>query len=923
MKQEFSALQFFACPTCGGHQYQPNCPTCKGDRVIGVIQGIPVVFRKTFGVFEILERKLEKTSENIIFLAFLSFGMIGAGALAWFLFKNWAIFENDPDWFKIFFQRRWELLLFLLSLIGNGFLYYRSVKKSLAARRVPSVRYQASGAPEIQEKTAPQEFFALTANQEPQDIYSVLSEPAKDALEKAWSLARRVRHDHITPMHLFAVLTTLPVFQVILARLDTAPQALIEKTARLLHEERPSRLLVLPEISRDILFSLMYGYDEALRMRAPTIDITQIFLGAIRADKRIMDILLDLGLTDEKLRNVMQWITLENRIRASSQTFGSLARFKPKGTMNRSMTAIATPFLDQFGRDLTLAARAERLPVIVGRDKEINEIFRIIEGGDASVVLVGVTGVGKTALLEEIAQRMVVEEVPPILQDKRLVSLSVGALVSGATARGEVEGRLMRIIEEVVRAGNVVLHIDNAQNLVGVTASSGGEGLDASEVLSEFLEKRAFQVIATTNPADYRKSVEQSALGRVLQKVVIGEMSQDDAIQVLESKVPFIEYKHKIVFSYDALEKAVKLTDRYMHETYLPFKAIEIIEEAGPYVASRHPNNPIVTGEDIAGIISSKTNIPLTRITESESEKLLHLEEEIHARIVGQNEAVQAVSEALRRARTELRDANRPIANFLFMGPTGVGKTETAKAMARVYFGDEAEMIRMDMSEFQDQSSLYRLIGAPPGYGSGQGQLTEAVRAKPFSLVLLDELEKAHPDILNIFLQVMDDGRLTDSSGRTIDFTNSIIIATSNAGTKAIQDGLSQGADLKTIKQALMTDILLQYFRPEFLNRFDEIVLFKPLTKDEIYQVTKLLLNGVAKQLDSKGIHLTVSDGAIRELADAGFDPLYGARPLRRTIQDRVDNALAKFLLSGQLSRRDTAILEAGGIVRVEKARQI
>ena len=913
----------FVCPTCGGHERRLDCPTCKGDRVVGVVQGIAVVFRRAFGFFEILERKLERTADTVIYLAFLSFGLVGLGALLWFLYQHQVVISSDENWWKIFLERRWELTLFWLSIIGDGFLYFRATKKALSVKHIPVIRYQG-GTSRIQEDAAPEEFFALSSNNPPQDIYRVLTDEAKDVLEKAWGLARRVRHDQVTPLHVFAVLTTMPVFQLMLARLDTAPQQLVEKTAKMLHQERPSKAVVMPGIAREVLFALMYAYDEALRARFSAIDLPQIFLGVVRADARVEDVLLDVGLTDEKLRNVMNWIVLENRIRGNVRSFENLARFKPKGAMNRSMTAVATPFLDHFSRDLTQVARTGRLPMVVGRDKELDEIFRIIEGGDASVVLVGVAGVGKSSIVEAIAERMVTEDVPPVLQDKRLVSLSVGSLIAGAAARGELEERVMRIIDEVVRAGNVVLHIDNIQNFVGSSAPSGGEGLDASEVLSEILEKRVFQVIATATTADYRKTVEQSALGRHLQKVDIAEMDHQSAIQALESKVPFIEFKHRVVFSYDALEKAVKLSDRYLHEKYLPAKAVDLLEEVAPYVLGHHPGHPVVSGEDIAAVISAKTNIPLTKITENESEKLLRLEDEIHRRIVGQDEAVKAVAAALRRARTELRDAKRPIANFLFMGPTGVGKTETAKAMAAVYFGDETQMIRMDMSEFQDQSSIYRLIGAPPGYaGTGSGQLTEAVRVKPFSLVLLDELEKAHPDILNIFLQVMDDGRLTDGVGRTIDFTNTIIIATSNAGTKEIQEGIASGLDLKTIKQSLMTDVLLQYFRPEFLNRFDEVIFFKPLTQEEIRQVTELLLAGVARQLETKGIHLVASPGAVVELSELGFDPLYGARPLRRLIQDKVDNALANFLLSGKLSRRDTAVLEVGGVIRVEKAKEI
>jgi ATP-dependent Clp protease ATP-binding subunit ClpA len=349
------------------------------------------------------------------------------------------------------------------------------------------------------------------------------------------------------------------------------------------------------------------------------------------------------------------------------------------------------------------------------------------------------------------------------------------------------------------------------------------------------------------------------------------------------------------------------------------------MEEVAVFVRKRRGSDAVVSGEDVATVVSEKTNITVTKVTEAESARLMNLEERIHERIIGQDEAVRAVASALRRARVELRDLRRPIANLLFLGPTGVGKTELAKTVAEVYFGDETNMIRLDMSEYQDAQSIYRLLGSPveTGRGNEGGYLTEAVRHNPFSLVLLDELEKAHPDILNVFLQVMDDGRMTDTTGRTIDFTNVIIIATSNAGTEVIQEGIREGATIDQLREQLLERELGRYFRPEFLNRFDQIVVFRPLAESEIVSVARLLLKQLAKRLEQKGIHLEASEAAVRELANAGFDPVFGARPLRRVIQERVDDALAKFLLTGKLGRRDRVILEPGGVIRVEEAPSI
>ncbi|MDO8581765.1 MAG: ATP-dependent Clp protease ATP-binding subunit, partial [bacterium] len=578
--------------------------------------------------------------------------------------------------------------------------------------------------------------------------------------------------------------------------------------------------------------------------------------------------------------------------------------------------AVATPFLDRVSHDLTRLASNAYLAPCVGREREIEEILRIFESGRQNVLLVGNPGTGKTSIVEGIAQRMVEEDVPEVLFDKRLVSLSVSNLLSGAAASGELEGRLQELMYEIVRAGNVVLFIDGIHELVGASTTGGG-GFDLSQVLTSVLEKHAFIAIGATSPQEYKRYLEKvGAFSVVFQTVRIEEMDVANTIFVLESKAGGMEYKNGVYFSYDAIEKVATLSHTYIQDRYLPDKALKILEEVAVYTRKKKGKNSIVAGEDVAELISQKTKIPITKVGAGEKEKLLHLEEEMHKRIIGQEEAVKVVASALRRARTGLRDVKRPIANFLFLGPTGVGKTELAKTLAEVYFGNEENMIRLDMSEYQEKSSLDRLIGTSGGEG---GYLAEAVRKNPFSLVLLDEIEKAHPDLLNIFLQVMDDGRMTSADGRTIDFTNTIIIATSNAGAQFIQDAVRQGTDLHVLKEQLMREQLRQNFRPEFLNRFDAIVLFRPLNFEEILTITKLMIKKVVKRLDEKGIVFDVTPDAIEELAKTGFDPLFGARPLRRAVQEKVDDALANVLLQENVGRGDTLILEKGGAMRVEK----
>jgi len=458
------------------------------------------------------------------------------------------------------------------------------------------------------------------------------------------------------------------------------------------------------------------------------------------------------------------------------------------------------------------------------------------------------------------------------------------------------------------------LFIKDIHNLVGIKTTEGE--LDISEILADALKRRLFWLISTSNPREYRRLIEGRALEEVLTKIEIKEPEKNETIQILEANVLGIEAAQEVYFSYQALEKAYELSSRFIYERFLPSKAILLLEEVAVYVKSSRGRGLVVTGEDVAALVSSKTKIPLTKITETESEKLLGLEERIHQRIVDQDEAVKMVATALRRARVELRSLKRPIANLLFLGPTGVGKTELAKTVAEVYFGDEKNMLRFDMSEYQNKADIIRLIGAPDG--SFEGLLTSAVLKSPFSLLLLDEIEKTHPDILNLFLQVMDDGRLTEATGRVVDFTNIILIGTSNAGTEFIQEEIEKGTDVSEIQRILTREKLKAYFRPEFLNRFDGIIVFKPLGMEEIKQITKLLLKKTEKQLLEKGINLEVTEEAVSELAQAGFDPIYGARPLARAIQERVSDVLAKYLLTGKLTRRQTVLLKAGGEIEVK-----
>ena len=524
--------------------------------------------------------------------------------------------------------------------------------------------------------------------------------------------------------------------------------------------------------------------------------------------------------------------------------------------------------------------------------------------------MVGSDGVGKEAVIHGIAQKMVEEEVPEILQDKRLIKISLPHLLA-AGSPAQMQERFLHMLSEIARSKNIVLALTDIEQLADAAHA------ELASLLIDALARHLTFVIATTTPQAYASFIEHGMLGHAFSVIRLEEPSTDEAIAILESKIGMMEGEQQVSFSFAALSACVTLSHRYMHETFLPEKAIDIAKEVALSVKKIKGSGAMVSADDVAEIISEKSHVPVTQVGEGEKETLLHLEDRIHGRVIGQSHAVSAVANAMRRARVNLAASNRPLASFLFLGPTGVGKTELAKTLAEVYFGGEQNILRFDMSEYQNKNSLERLIGQP-GDSKG-GLLTEAVRKQPFSLLLFDELEKAHPDILNLFLQVMDDGRLTDSLGQTVDFTSTIVIATSNAGTSYIQEEVAKGVDIAKIKIGLMEEKLQEYYRPEFLNRFDEVIVFEPLTLDAVTQIAYLLLEKVKDRLDVKGIHLEIEDAAVAELAQKGYDPQYGARPLRRVIQDQIDNQIATILLEQKADRGDTLWLRAGGMIEIKK----
>ncbi len=848
------------------------------------------VFAQELSVGAIAERTSRKRAEKIVGVVFLS-------CAALFLILSLVLgFISSPTFFlqaTFWLEPNTTALLFFLSLFFGLLTVFhlsemKTIKQTIPQRMIGDILPLIT---------------PLESDLEQVDISLLFDVQMQSATDAGFSLAKEYGHAQVEPLHFFVASLSDENAGAVLGRLEIVFSKIKDPLGRRLSSRQLGDEVMLSDQAEECL---LQAFINAYTQGRHIVSVFELFYEAFMHDVFIQELFFDLGVSVEQFTNMVEWVRIHEKSREQYEQFRKAALRKPTGAMNRSMTSVATPTLDAFSEDLTAAAVQGQLEILVDGEAQIEQLFQIIEGGRQSAVLVGSEGVGKSAIIEGIAQLMVEERVPAILKDKRLVRLSLASLLSGVES-AEAEDRLIQVLYEAARSGNIILALTDLEQVTDQAAS----------VLVEFLSRGSTFAIATTTPQGYASGVERTMLGRVFQKVTVAEPEQSQAIRVLESKILGIEYTQNVSFTYMAVEKIVQLTDRFMHESYLPQKAIEVAKEVAAMVAKEKGKDGLVTQDDVGKLIAQKTGVPATRVEEAEKETLLHLEERIHARVVGQDEAVKAVASALRRARTQLRAENRPIATFLFLGPTGVGKTELAKTVAETYFGNETNMIRLDMSEYQQQDSVARLIGQP-GSDKG-GLLTEAVRLQPFSLVLLDELEKAHPDILNIFLQVFDDGRLTDSLGRTIDFTNAIIIATSNAGTQYIQDAIAKKVSLDQIKTTLLEEELKSVYRPELLNRFDGVIVFAPLQKKQILEITRRLIAKVAERLEVKGIHFRADDDMIQDLSNRGYDPAYGARPLRRLVQEEVDNAIAKALLEGEVKRRDTIILEKNGI-RIEQA---
>lgn len=792
---------------------------------------------------------------------------------------------------------------------------------------------------------------------------------AEKALEIANELAIELNHNYIGTEHLLYGLIAegTGVASQVLEMQNLTPEKVLEEIEMLIGRGNEDT-----NVEETIGFTprtkrvIENAFKEAKRLDSEYIGTEHMLIGIMKeGDSVAVRIMLDLNINPQKIYNeIIKLVSEDENINLNSKQ----ANNKNIGSFNQ------TPTLNQFGTDLTKQAGEGKLDPVIGRTEEIQRVVQILSRRTKNnPCLIGEPGVGKTAVVEGLAEKIIAGDVPETLKNKRVVNVDISSMVAGAKYRGDFEERIKKSLGEVKKVGDVILFIDEIHTIVGAGSAEGA--VDAANILKPLLARGEVQVIGATTLNEYRKYIEKdAALERRFSPVNVGEPTPDETVEILEGIRDKYEAHHNVKITKEAIESAVKLSVRYINDRFLPDKAIDLVDEAASRVKMRNYTRPdsikkledkvlsidkekeeavrvqdfekaanlrdkenetkkklekekqkwedrntksvsVLTEEDIADVISSWTGIPVKKLTQDENEKLKNLEKTLHERVIGQNEAVEAVAKAIRRGRVGLKDPNRPIGSFLFLGPTGVGKTELSKALAETLFGNENAMIRIDMSEYMEPHSVSKLIGSPPGYVGfdGGGQLTEKIRRKPYSVILLDEVEKAHPDVMNMLLQILDDGRLTDAQGRTVNFKNTVIIMTSNIGARLITDknilGFSNDnnkneetqKEYETIKKDVMGELKKQ-FRPEFINRIDEIIVFHKLNNEDIRKIMDIMLNQLISRLKEQEIDIEIDESVKKLLIEKGVDIKYGARPLKRTIQNILEDKIAEAMLDGKIT---------------------
>jgi len=642
------------------------------------------------------------------------------------------------------------------------------------------------------------------------------------------------------------------------------------------------------------------------------ISLTDLLIELVSASKLWQEIITSNKLEIKDASIILGWYKKHKSLNEKKPFW---AKKIAEGVVGRDWAYGYTPNLSLYAHDLSSVVATGREIKIYGRENETKELERALSKAESSnVILVGEQGVGKTTIVHQLAQKISQGAVGPALLHKHVWSLDTGRLTAGASELGAIEARLQTVLDEATRAGNIILFIDNIHNIMSSERAVGV--INASAILLPYLRGRGLQIIGDTTVEDYHDDIESNQeVAALFSKIEVRAPTKDEVIYVLVDSVPDYEYRYGVIFTYASVKDAIRLSDRYIHDKPFPAKALEVLDDTA--VAASQKGVKLITPELVSETISIKTNVPVGETTATEKEKLLNLESILHKRVIGQDEAIRSVASALRRARSGLSRENKPVGTFLFIGPTGVGKTETAKALAEAYFGSEKRIIRLDMSEYQNQDSLSRLIGSPPGGGQKgtQGALTKAIKDEPFSVVLLDEIEKSHPNILNVFLQVLDEGRLTDGTGKTVDFTNSMIIATSNAGAEDIRQFIRRNVPYEQFVKILIDSLQKRnIFRPEFLNRFDSVVVYRPLTMNELMKVVDIMIDRVAQGLSNRNITLDVTPAAKQKLVQLGYSPEYGARQLGRTVQQKLEDPLAEKLLRDEIADNSVVRIDVSDI---------
>ncbi len=822
--------------------------------------------------------------------------IIGLISLLFYLIFNAGL----ADHLYFFFHHSFFLLFFYFTLLIDLFLFKRWITQALNANKIKNLLTSA-----VKHQTQNIE------------ISPAFEDKFWGIMTFCWQRKQvKAPNQPLTLLDFFYEYVSSPYFTDLAQRLNVDLKSLRQSLNRQLENLNQSSNSQQPQFLKSLDQHLVKSFEDAfqaaLKNNLNEVDLITIAEYIYRNSPLLQEIFFAFDVDQEEFYGCLRWMKINRRLQAQMSNYHQSARFKVTGDMNSAYTASSTPILNEFSQDLTIAAQQEDLPLCVGRDQELNNVLQAFKSGQNGLILVGPPQVGKKTIIDGLAQLMVEEKVPTQLQDKRLVALDMTKLLGG-TDNQESQKRLVFLLKEVKKSGNIVLFIDNINAILREDTTVGQTdqlGFDFLKILTEAIISKEIQFITTCDDQIYNRYLEKQPLGQNLLKIVIEEPDIKSSIMMLQTKTMALENKHQIRFSYDCLHTAVTASKRYLNERYLPQKAIEIIELAAVIAQERCQHNNTQTCvcgiDDALAVISQLTKIPLQKVSSEESEVLINLEAKLHQQVIGQNEAVNAVANALRRARTNLQNDNKPLASFLFLGPTGVGKTELSKTVAKTYFGDENAMIRLDMSEYQLPSDVVKMIGDPHG---AVGYLTEAVHKKPYSLILFDEIEKAHRDILNLFLQLLDDGRLTNGQGQTINFSNTIIIATSNAGANYIHQAVGQGESNENIKKKLLNELLFEHFKPEFINRFDDVIVFRSLQLNEVIQIVQISLTQIKNNLQKKGIFLEIGPTAINKLAAASYDPQYGARPLKRFIKDKIESQIAIHLLENKLKRRDKIII--------------